>query len=133
MKSNTMAGVKLLQCLCSFLWLACGTSYRVVCRVFSKPKTTVVGSTRKVMMSFLQYCGHIIRLPATEEQEERKAVGEGFARLGNHSAFQMALGTEYHLLLQQKKCFTLGFCKLSVTTSADLYCRCLLWLPWVST
>lgn len=81
---------QIIKVLVFIFWLACGTSYRVVSRAFSIPKTTVFRSVREVLKSLLQHRGNIIKLPSTEE--ERKAVSEGFAKLANHKAFLGALG-----------------------------------------
>lgn len=79
-----------IKVLVFIFWLACGTSYRVVCWAFSIPKTTVFRSVREVLGSLLHHRGNIIKLPSTEDA--RKAVSEGFARLANHNAFLGALG-----------------------------------------
>lgn len=79
-----------MKILMFLFWLACGTSYRVVCRVFAIPKTTVFRSTREVLESLLHHRSILIRLPGTEE--ERRAVGDGFAKLANNVAFKRALG-----------------------------------------
>lgn len=89
MRSDTMVGVRQWRSSCS------SSGWHVappagLSAGFSRFRRPLYSALPEVLGSLLHHRCHVIRLPGTEE--ERRAVGNGFAKLANHVAFQGALG-----------------------------------------
>ncbi|CAM4571765.1 unnamed protein product [Leuciscus chuanchicus] len=79
-----------LETLVFLFWLATGSAYRVVSRVFSMPLPTVHRVVHKMVDGVVAVLPQFVHFPST--QEELQVVGDGFARLANHQAFGKAAG-----------------------------------------
>ncbi|KAJ7983945.1 hypothetical protein DPEC_G00368690 [Dallia pectoralis] len=79
-----------LETLVFLFWLATGSAYRVVSRVFSMPLPTVFRVVHRMVDEVVAVLPHFVHLPRT--QEELQVVGGGFARLAHHQAFGKAAG-----------------------------------------
>ncbi|XP_033847383.1 putative nuclease HARBI1 [Periophthalmus magnuspinnatus] len=78
-----------LEVLVFLFWLASGTSYRVVSRVFGIPRSTVHCIVHRVTGEVVALRHKVIHLPTNDDFE---AVTLGFARLARHRAFRRAAG-----------------------------------------
>ncbi|KAJ0023721.1 hypothetical protein NQD34_003620 [Periophthalmus magnuspinnatus] len=79
-----------LEVLVFLFWLARGTSYRVVSRVFGIPRSTVHRIVRRITHEVVALRHKVIHLPNSDEDLE--AVTRGFAELARHRAFKRAAG-----------------------------------------
>ncbi|XP_018934436.2 putative nuclease HARBI1 [Cyprinus carpio] len=79
-----------LETLVFLFWLATGSAYRVVSRVFSMPLPTVHRVVHKIVDEVVAVLPQFVHFPRT--QEELQVVGDGFARLANHQAFGKTAG-----------------------------------------
>uniref|UniRef100_A0A8C1UT45 DDE Tnp4 domain-containing protein n=1 Tax=Cyprinus carpio TaxID=7962 RepID=A0A8C1UT45_CYPCA len=79
-----------LETLVFLFWLATGSAYRVVSRVFSMPLPTVHRVVHKMVDEVVAVLPQFVHFPPT--QEELQVVGDGFARLANHQAFGKTAG-----------------------------------------
>ncbi|KAK0151433.1 putative nuclease HARBI1 [Merluccius polli] len=79
-----------LETLVFLFWIATGSAYRVVARVFGMPITSIHRMVHRIAEEVVAVREKFIRLPQTEE--ELLAMGEGFARLAGHPAFIKAAG-----------------------------------------
>lgn len=79
-----------IEVLVFLFWLASGAYYRVVCRAFDMPKTTVHNFVHRVCLCIVGVTSQVIKVPSTEE--ERRELSLGFSRLGGHEVFQKAMG-----------------------------------------
>ncbi|XP_056460082.1 putative nuclease HARBI1 [Gadus chalcogrammus] len=79
-----------IETLVFLFWLASGTSYRVVSRVFGMPRSTVHRIVHRVTEEVVAIRHKVIHLPKTPE--DLVAVTNGFAGLARHRAFGKAAG-----------------------------------------
>uniref|UniRef100_A0A8C6L7L8 DDE Tnp4 domain-containing protein n=2 Tax=Nothobranchius furzeri TaxID=105023 RepID=A0A8C6L7L8_NOTFU len=79
-----------IETLVFLFWLASGTSYRVVSRVFGMPRSTVHDIVHRVTEDVVAILHQVIHLPKTPEEME--VVSRGFAGLARHRAFMKAAG-----------------------------------------
>uniref|UniRef100_A0A3B3YQL6 DDE Tnp4 domain-containing protein n=1 Tax=Poecilia mexicana TaxID=48701 RepID=A0A3B3YQL6_9TELE len=79
-----------IETLVFLFWLASGTSYRVVSRVFGMPRSTVHSIVHRVTEEVVDIRHQVIHLPKTEE--DLNSVSRGFAGLAHHRAFVKAVG-----------------------------------------
>lgn len=79
-----------IETLVFLFWLASGTSYRVVSRVFSMPRSTVHRIVHRVTGEVVAIRHKVIYLPTSPNDLE--AVTRGFAGLARHQAFAKAAG-----------------------------------------
>lgn len=79
-----------LETLVFLFWLASGSAYRIVSRVFQMPLPTVFRVVHRMADEVVGVVARFIVLPTT--QEELQAVGDGFARLACHPAFRRSAG-----------------------------------------
>ncbi|XP_028254286.1 putative nuclease HARBI1 [Parambassis ranga] len=79
-----------IETLVFLFWLASGTSYRVVARVFGMPRSTVHRIVHRVTGEVVAIRHKVIYLPNTAE--DLAAVTQGFAGLARHRAFCKAAG-----------------------------------------
>ncbi|XP_028254436.1 protein ALP1-like [Parambassis ranga] len=79
-----------IETLVFLFWLASGTSYRVVARVFGMPRSTVHRIVHRVTEEVVAIRHKVIYLPKTTE--DLAAVTQGFAGLARHRAFRKAAG-----------------------------------------
>uniref|UniRef100_A0A8C9ZC86 DDE Tnp4 domain-containing protein n=1 Tax=Sander lucioperca TaxID=283035 RepID=A0A8C9ZC86_SANLU len=79
-----------LETLVFLFWLATGSAYRVVSRVFCMPLPTVHRVVHRMVDEVVAVLPQFVRFPRT--QEELQVVGDGFARLAHHRAFSKAAG-----------------------------------------
>ncbi|XP_033840179.1 putative nuclease HARBI1 [Periophthalmus magnuspinnatus] len=78
-----------LEVLVFLFWLASGTSYRVVSRVFGIPRSTVHRIVHRVTGEVVALRHKVIHPPTNDDFE---AVTRGFARLARHRAFRRTAG-----------------------------------------
>ena len=79
-----------LETLVFLFWIATGSAYRVVSRVFGIPISTVHRMVHRITEAVVAVRCQFILLP--QNQEELQAMGEGFARLAGHPAFNKVAG-----------------------------------------
>lgn len=79
-----------LETLVFLFWLATGSAYSVVSRVFSMPLPTVHRVVHKMVDEVVAVLPQFVHFPRT--QEELQVVEDGFACLANHQAFSKAAG-----------------------------------------
>ncbi len=79
-----------LETLVFLFWLATGAAYRVVCRAFGMPLPTVHRVVHRVTCEMLLILPRIIHLP--QREVDVQSVGNGFAHLAGHRAFQKVAG-----------------------------------------
>ncbi|XP_013869625.1 putative nuclease HARBI1 [Austrofundulus limnaeus] len=79
-----------IETLVFLFWLASGASYRVVCRVFGMPRSTVHWIVHRITEEVVAIRHQVIHLPKTPEDLE--VVSRGFAGLAGHRAFLKAAG-----------------------------------------
>ncbi|CAJ1086660.1 putative nuclease HARBI1 [Xyrichtys novacula] len=78
-----------LEILMFTYWLAHGLSYKVTADTFDIPKTTVLRAIHKTAKAIREARSRVIHFPPPHSLEE---VGQGFARLARHQAFNKAVG-----------------------------------------
>ncbi|XP_047219347.1 protein ALP1-like [Girardinichthys multiradiatus] len=79
-----------IEILVFLIWLVIGTSYRVICRVFGMPRSTVHRIVHRVTEEIVAIRHQVIYLLKTPE--DLKAVSREFAGLARHRAFLKAVG-----------------------------------------
>lgn len=79
-----------LEMLVFLFWIATGSAYKVVARVFNMPLSTVHRVVHRIAEEVVAVRSQFIHLPRTAGELE--AIGEGFARLAHHPAFRKAAG-----------------------------------------
>ncbi|KAI2646155.1 hypothetical protein H4Q32_026905 [Labeo rohita] len=79
-----------LEILVFIFWLASATSYRVVCRAFDMPRSTVHMIVHKVSKMLLHIKHKVIHFPSFEELEE---ISTGFANLAGSPVFGSVAGS----------------------------------------
>ena len=79
-----------METLVFLFWIATGAAYRVVSRAFGIPMSSVHRMVHSIAEEVVAVRGSFIKLPSNDE--EVKAMGEGFALLAGHPAFAKAAG-----------------------------------------
>ena len=77
-----------IEALVFLFWLASGTSYRVVCRAFAMPRSTVHMLVHRTSKKVVALLPQVIRLPA-----EGGRLGAGFSRLAGSASFSRVVGS----------------------------------------
>ncbi|XP_030202577.1 uncharacterized protein LOC115535467 [Gadus morhua] len=81
-----------METLVFLFWIATGAAYRVVSRAFGIPMSSVHRMVHSIAEEVVAVRGSFIKLPSNDE--EVKAMGEGFALLAGHPAFAKAAGAK---------------------------------------
>ncbi|KAK0142939.1 Protein ALP1-like [Merluccius polli] len=79
-----------IEALVFLFWLASGTSYRVVCRAFAMPRSTVHMIVHRTSRKVVALLPQVIRLPA---EGDLGRLGAGFSRLAGSAAFSRVVGS----------------------------------------
>ncbi|KAK0146504.1 Protein ALP1-like [Merluccius polli] len=79
-----------IEALVFLFWLASGTSYRVVCRAFAMPRSTVHMLVHRTSKKVVALLPQVIRLPA---EGDLGRLGAGFSRLAGSAAFSRVVGS----------------------------------------